>query len=241
MVEAFNKQIPVERLKLIYRYFVLYGDQLSLIDHFDYLRTIDFLKLNNNKIVIHASKFDAFRQEFFSPLKLVEQTGLNTIREKVIFLTDSENFVLITPALKYGDVEIPVLSNRQLVTLDQTGATFSIERNEREEQQFLHEVLRTHPDFPEQEGNEFFYLNKQEFLHEGWFLDAFEHWNNLGYSILGFSTLRNNNLNSNKMKVAIRVSSEIDWFDTAAKVSFGDQSVTLKQIKPLPLCQTNQF
>ena len=33
------------------------------------------------------------------------------------------------------------------------------------------------------------------------------------------------------MKVALRISSEIDWFDTAAKVSFGDQSVTLKQIQ----------
>ncbi|HLP55153.1 MAG TPA: SNF2-related protein [Fluviicola sp.] len=246
-VEAFNRQIPVDRLKVVYRYFALHGDQLTLIDHFDYLRTIDFLKLNNGKIVVHASKFDAFRQDFLAPLeskvsvrysfikpaplKLVEQTGLNTIREKVVFLTDSENFVLITPALKYGDVEIPVLSNRQLYTLDQTGAAFSIERNEREEQDFLHEILRTHPDFPEQEGNEFFYLHKQEFLHEGWFLDAFEHWNSLGYSILGFSTLRNNNLNSNKMKVATRISSEIDWFDTKVKVSFGDQTVTLKQIQ----------
>lgn len=246
-VEAFNKQIPVDRLKLVYRYFVLYGDQLTLIDHFDYLRTIDFLKLNNNKIVIHASKFDAFRLDFLAPLeskvsiryafikpaplKLIEQTGLNTIREKVIFLTDSENFVLITPALRYGDVEIPVLSNRQLFTLDQAGAAFSIERNEAEEQQFLHEVLRTHPDFPEQDGNEFFYIHKQEFLHEGWFLDAFEHWNGLGYSILGFSSLKNNNLNSNKMKVTMRVSSEIDWFDMAAKVSFGDQSASLKQIQ----------
>ena len=68
-VEAFNKQIPVDRLKLVYRYFVLYGDQLTLIDHFDYLRTIDFLKLNNGKIVIHASKFDAFRLEFLAPLE----------------------------------------------------------------------------------------------------------------------------------------------------------------------------
>ena len=54
-----------------------------------------------------------------APLKLVEQTGLNTIREKVIFLSDSENFVLITPALKYGEVEIsldllPILDYGQL-------------------------------------------------------------------------------------------------------------------------------
>ena len=246
-VEAVNKQLPIDRIQLVYRYFILYGSQLILIDNLDYLRTIEFLKTNNNKIVIHASKFEEFREQFLArleskvrihyafiktaPQKVIEQTGLNTIEERIIFLSDSENYVLITPTMRYGDVEIPVLSQRQLYTLDQTGTAFSIERNEREEQQLLQSVYRTHSDFEEQTGNEFFYLHKQQFLDEAWFLDAFEYWNELGYTILGFNSLKNNNLNSNRMKVTMRVSSEIDWFDTAARVQFGNQDVTLKQIQ----------
>lgn len=246
-VEALNKQIPVERVQLIYRFFLLYGTQLVLIDHFDFLRTIEFLKTHNNKIIIHESKFEEFREQFLTrleskvsiqyafikaaPQKVIEQTGLNVINERLIFLTDSDNFVLITPAMRYGDVEIPVLSERQIYTLDQTGTAYSIDRDKRAEQEFLQSIHRMHPDFQEQPGNEFFYLHKQEFLDEAWFLDAFEHWNERGYTILGFSSLKNNQFNPNKMQVTLHVSSEIDWFDTSARIRFGQQEVTLKQIQ----------
>jgi len=247
IVEALGKSIPFDRIKWVYRYFVQYGSVLVLIDNLDFLRTIDFLKLHNNKLIIHESKFEEFRADFLvkleskvrvsysfikpASLKVIEQTGLNTINERIIYLSDSGDYVLITPVIRYGDVEIPLLSQRQLYTLDQGGTAYAIERNTREELNMLINVTRLSDLFEDQAGNDFFYLHKGRFLDDAWFLDAFELWNSLGYVILGFSDLKNNNLNANKMKVAMQVKSEIDWFDTTAKVTFGDQQVRLRDIR----------
>jgi len=247
-VETLNREIPFDRLKWVYRYFIQHGSILVLIDNLDFLRTIDFLKLNSNKLVIHESKFEEFRGEFLAKLeskvrinytfikpasvKVIEQTGLNTINDRIIYLNDSDHYVLITPVIRYGDVEIPLLSQRQLYTLDQGGTAYAIERNKKEELDMLVNITRLTDLFDEQLGNDFFYLHKSKFLDDGWFLDAFELWNSLGYSILGFSDLKStHNLNPNKMKVTVQVKSEIDWFDTTAKVSFGSQEVRLRDIR----------
>ena len=247
IVDAFGTQIPTERLKIVHRYFLSYGDQLALVDKYDVLRTLAFLRRNNHKIVIHQGKFNEFRANFLdlleakiairysfvkqAPQKWIEQEGLNTIRERIIYLSDSEHYVLITPAVKYGEVEIPVCSSRQLFTLDQTGETYAIERDTAAEQEVLYAVIRMHPSFTEQENDEFFYLHKQEFLHSGWFLDAFDYWRENGFTVLGFNKIRNNNYTPNRMKVRLRVSSETDWFDAHVGVTFGSQQVTLKQIQ----------
>lgn len=247
MVDAFGTQIPTDRLKLVHRYFLSYKDQLVLIDKYDILRTLAFLRKNNHKIVVHQGKFAEFRTNFLdlleakiaihysfvkqAPQKWIEQEGLNTIRERIIYLSDSEHYVLITPAVRYGDVEIPVRSTRQLFTLDQTGESYAINRDTETEQELLYTVIRMHPTFAEQDNEEFFYLHKQEFLHSGWFLDAFDFWRENGITVLGFNKIRNNNYNTNRMKVRLRVSSETDWFDAHVGVSFGQQQVTLKQIQ----------
>lgn len=246
-IEALNTEIPFDRVKWVYRYFVQLGSVLLLIDNLDFLRTIEFLKQHNNKLVIHSSKFEEFRHDFLAKLeskvkisysfikpaslKVIEQTGLNKINERIIYLSDSGDYVLITPVIRYGDTEIPLLSQRQLYTLDQTGTAYAIERNKKEELNMLINIMRLSDLFEEQMGNEFFYLHKSRFLDDGWFLDAFELWNSLGYVILGFSDLKNNVLNPNKMKVVMQVKSEIDWFDTTAKVNFGDQEVRLRDIR----------
>lgn len=246
-IDAGNHHRQLERMQFAFRYFLKAGNQLFLIDNLDFLRTIEYLKTHHNKLIIHESKFQEFRERFLSqleskltikyaflkpaPLKMVQQTGLNDINEHLIYLTDSENFVNITPVIRYGTVEIPVLSGKQLQTLDQAGNAFLVERNKQEEERFIRHITELHPDFEEQNGNEFYYLHKQRFLDEHWFLTAFEAWNKLGYKILGFNKLKNNRYNPNSMTVRVQVSSETDWFDTHIKVKFGEQDATLKQIQ----------
>lgn len=246
-VLALNKRISMERLRLVGDYFLRFGNEFILIDNLDFLRTIHYFKHNNNKLVVLGNSFDTFREKYLSrleskvkinysfikpaPIKISKQSGLNTINNQVIYLTESDDYVLITPVVQYGDVEIPILSKRVLYTHDQTGEPYAIERNDTVELAFFNAIFRSNPLFSEQNGNDFFYLHKQRFLDEGWFLDAFETWIALGYTILGFSELKNNRLNQHKMKVKMTVNRGIDWFDVAGNVNFGDQKVNLKDIQ----------
>lgn len=84
--------------------------------------------------------------------------------------------------------------------------------------------MEQHSDFREQmEEHEYFYLHKDKFLDDEWFLNAFESWRSEGIQILGFNDIKSNKLNPYRAKINIEVTSGIDWFNAQLKVGFGNK------------------
>jgi SNF2 family DNA or RNA helicase len=238
--------LDLEKVQMRYDYFVLYQNSLYLIDSEDVLNTIQFFKQHNQKIIIHESKFEDFRQNLltkiedkiaviYSYLKPAteaqkEEQGFNNEVRKIIYLEDAGNYVLITPVIKYGHVEVALFSRKEIYSVDSHGNPFTVARDNDLENRFASVLLRQHPDFEEQLGKNFFHLHKAQFLDENWFPNAFEAWQDQGVSILGFNNLTKNRLNLHKAKVSVSVISGINWFNTTANVKFGKQKVTLKHL-----------
>jgi SNF2 family DNA or RNA helicase len=230
-----------------YHYFIQMGDILYLIANENLLRIIDYFKTNNERVLIHESKFDDFRKAILDKLehqvtidysfvqsatkKQIAEQGFNQAREKIIYLSQQENYVSIVPVVKYGNVEVPVFSKKQIYDTDANGNMFKVSRDLELEEQFTAVLMRQHPYFEEQlyEG-EFFYLHIDRFLDEDWFLDVFEEWRNQHILVLGFNDIKKNKLNLNKAKVTIHVTSGIDWFNATLKVDYGKETATLKQL-----------
>lgn len=246
-----GKSYPLDKVNLQHQYFILLGNTLHLIDNFDFLRIIDFFKKYSNKLLLHKSKFETFREDLLSKLEnkvqinytflqpatkeQMQETSLDRKTENLLYLSDSEDFVLISPVMKYGTLEIPILSQKQLYAIDLKGEPFSLPRNEEAEHKFLGLLLKQHPDFKAQMAenftNDHFYLHKTAFLEENWFLEAFETWQNAGISVLGFKELKDNKFNPNKASVTVSVNSGLNWFDTIISVKFGSQKVSLKHLQ----------
>ena len=246
-LEINGKFHDLKDLKLKYTYFILIGGTMYLLGNVNYSRVIEFFRRNNQTILIHESKFEEFQQTILSNLenkikinysflkpatkKQIKEYGFDQKVEKLIYLSDSDEYVMISPVVKYGNVEVPVLSRKQIYSIDSKGNPFSITRDEEVEVQFVSILLRQHPHFEEQLEHDFLYIHKQQFLEEGWFFDVFEEWKELNITILGFNELKDNKYNPYKAKVTISVASGLDWFDTSLKVRFGDQNVSLKQLQ----------
>lgn len=239
--------VPYAKLKLVYRYFLRLESKLLFVPDVDVLRVLNYLKKHNNKLLIHQSKFEEFRATVLANLEervsidytflkpatetqLIEN-GFLIERKKVIYLSESDDFVLLTPVIRYGSIDIPVRGRRRVFAFDAIGEAFEVERDETEELRFIRTIEEQHSTFSEQEGFDYYYLHKKHFLDEGWFLNAFERWNLDDIELLGFNELKNNNLSPSKMKVNVGVASGIDWFDTSVRVSFGNQDVRLKDIQ----------
>ncbi|MBE9464395.1 DEAD/DEAH box helicase [Dyadobacter subterraneus] len=241
-----GRPFALEILKIRYNYFVMINDTMHLVDNPDVLRVIDFFKQNNNKILVYESKFEEFQNTILSKvedkirvtyayLKSATQTqlrenGFERENQQLIYLSDLGNYILITPVMRYGNIEIPVLSKKQIYSTDSKGRPFTVERDDELEVQFTSTLLRQHPDFYDQLGTDHFYLSKERFLDEGWFLDAFEEWTNQNIIVLGFSELKNNKLNQNKATVSLTINSGTDWFNTSVQVKFGKEIATLKHL-----------
>jgi len=237
--------LPLRNVVVKNEYFVHYQHTFYLVQNPDMLRVIKFFKANNEILLIHASKYDEFLRTVLSPLEQLVHVNYSYIRpatpaqlaekefgrEQIIYLHQEGNFISITPVMKYGSVEVPVYSKKQLFDVDLNGNEFKIDRDNEAEVRFTSMVMEQHPDFAEQiEGHEYFYLHKDKFLDEDWFLDAFEVWRNNEITILGFDEIKSNKLNPHRAKISIEVISGIDWFNAELKVRFGKRKAKLKQI-----------
>ncbi|RZJ90575.1 MAG: ATP-dependent helicase [Chryseobacterium sp.] len=241
-----EKGYDLDLLNIKFHYFVLYNGIMQLISDVNFIKVIHFFKKQNNSIVIPAIAFDEFQRTVLSKIgkaikinysflkratvKQLKDNNFDELKAKLLYLSDSGDYILITPVMRYGNVEVPVLSQQQIYALDAIGKPFTVQRDEQAETSFIGLLIRQHPFFEEQLNQEFFYLHKTRFLDSGWFLDAFEIWQKNGISILGFNQITNNNLNPNRAKITIAVLSGLDWFETDIDIRFGKQKVSLKYL-----------
>lgn len=235
-------------LSIKFTYFIAVGDTLYLVHKLQILGLIAFLKTKPEHVLIHASQYRLFQSQLLALLEdqihidyryiepaspqQLEAEGFNKEREQIIYLSDFGSHVMLIPVLRYGEVEVPIRTRRQIYTVDHKGREFSVKRDDAAEIKFIALLIRQHPYFEEQLENDlhYFSLHKKYFLDEDWFLNTFEEWRQHQITILGFNEIQGNKLNPHKVSIDIKVSSGINWFNTQVQVRFGKKKASLKYL-----------
>jgi hypothetical protein len=248
-----KKTYDLEEIKLRFNYFIEVKECLHLVANPYVLAAVDFFKQHKNNLVLERAEYEDFKQNILAKIeekvkinyaylkpatkKQIEEQGFDLENEQIIYLTESEDFVLLTPVMRYGGLEIPVISQKQIQTKDKRGKIFTVDRDDDKELQFITNIAKMHPYFTEQAAEfgdqrhaDCFWMHRKHFLEPSWFLDAFEAWRSKGIAILGFNELKDNKISQYKAEIAINVISGIDWFETAIKVKFNKQTVSLKHL-----------
>ena len=241
-----DKIFQLNNLPLKYGYFILSENTLHLVNSLNLLRIMAYFKKLNNIAVVHESKFEVFRKNILSPLEdtirinyawlvaatkeQLEHHGFDDPPQRLIYLSEEGPHIVISPVMRYGEVEVSVLSKRQLYARDEKDNAFIVERNELMENEFASLLLKQHVDFATQIHQQAFYLTKKQLLEEEWFLDAFEVWEAKNIKVLGFNEINTNKLNTNKGKVSVKITSGLDWFNTDLEVRYGGQKASLRQL-----------
>ncbi|WP_245536756.1 DEAD/DEAH box helicase [Solitalea canadensis] len=238
----------INDLQLTLTYFLFIGQTLFLVDNLQILNVIELLKKNNGRLLIHVSKFKEFKTQFLGELEdkikvdykhvkpattlQLKQQGFGNEPEKIIYLSDFGDQVMIIPVVSYGEVEIAIRTKRQIYAVDSKGKEFMVKRDNAVEDGFIGLIIKQHAYFFEQLENDlhYFYLHKKHFLNEDWFLNVFDEWQSNKITVLGFNELENNKLNPNKVKISIKILSGINWFNALINVRFGKSKASLKQL-----------
>ncbi|PUV22313.1 SNF2-related protein [Sphingobacterium athyrii] len=245
-IEVERKMIAYHEVEL-FDYIFTYKETLYCLNKESERNVLRFFEENGSHVFIQKHQLESFQSEFLGPLEnivtvsysfikpasktMIKQNGFDQINKQLIYLSELNDFILITPAVAYGDTEIPLLSKRTLYIKQADGTCYDAERDNLLEQKALDSIQAQHKSFSDVPQTEFYYLHKREFLDSGWFIDAFEAWRQAGFTILGFNKLRNNVYNQHKITVKNSLKSGIDWFDIETDISFGDQQVTLRQLQ----------
>ena len=185
-----------------------------------------------------------FLQKVIKPLSQKYQLsfGDNTFKHRKveldfkssqIYISEQDDYIIFQPQVVYDNNVTALLSSNSntLKENEETGEIIEYVRNPELEDEFLNTVASLHPDFEEQFSQRYFYLYKDDFVKDLWFYKFFDKLNSRNIELYGLKELTKFKYSPFKGKVVTSVKSGQDWFDVDINMSFGNQNVSLADIK----------
>ncbi|MFP4621061.1 MAG: SNF2-related protein [Bacteroidales bacterium] len=181
--------------------------------------------------------FETFIQEIQNKIPVEMYKSMEPKEKKVqpktrIKLTETGNFLLIYPIVVYGDKELLLNeTGKNLYDSDKDGSLTVIPRDKEYEQNIRDFIVDLHPGFSPFTEQEYYFLHVDEVMKKMWFFDFFEKCKEKGIEVYGIKDLKKIRYNPNRPSTSFSVKSGIDWFDLDMQVNFGEQSVSLKEVR----------
>ncbi len=231
-----NKSYRIDSsLIKIYPFFCTLKNEIYFYDN---LNTFIFLNRLEGKSEINFQKkeYPTLYKEIIAPLaehfeiktSIYKKTKTPVEKlEKQVFLSDFEGEYVIFKLGVLYDKTLRLLHSKEPLLNPKTQKITP--RNQSFEDNFLEEFKDLHPDFQQQEN--VFFLTPYQLIEGEWLLKSSEKMKHMQINIFGAKNLKTFKYNLHKPTISMGVKSDIDWFDLEIEVSFGKETVSLKEIR----------
>lgn len=145
------------------------------------------------------------------------------LQEKNDYLVFAPVFLYQGYEVKYGDKETIFLADGSKIKM--------IRRDMNKEEEFTRNLTSLHSNFIRTDQSFNLVLKGVDVLKNNWFFLFMDSMRESDVPVIGFDVLKNFRFNASKPKTKINISSDVDWFDAKVNVVFGDQQVTIEEIK----------
>jgi non-specific serine/threonine protein kinase len=115
-----------------------------------------------------------------------------------------------------------------------------VHRNREKEDQFLQKLASLHSGFVFNAEDGTYALKGTEVLRNNWFFLFIDAMKESKTPVFGFENLQHYRFNTAKPKTQIFISSHTDWFDAKVNIAFGNQQITVADVKKA-LANNQQF
>lgn len=194
---------------------------------------------NNGRLRIPVAEWGTYLGDYLLPLSKQYQIQFDPsllaevddiVPECRVYLKEMGETFIIQPGFAYHGHEVE-WNDETRITVQEGNKVLIIHRNKEAEQQFVERLRSLHTNFSQPSGNNYFYLRSKEALKNNWFFLFFDTLKEMNIRVFGFDGLRNFRFSSHKPVTNLQISSGIDWFDAQIEVLYGDQRVSIKDIK----------
>ncbi|HEU4551654.1 MAG TPA: DEAD/DEAH box helicase, partial [Chitinophaga sp.] len=194
---------------------------------------------NNGRLRIPVAEWPVYLKDYLLPLSrqydiqfdaslLAEVDDI--LPENHVYLKEMGETFIIQPGFAYHGHEVE-WNDETRITVQEGNKVLIIHRNKAAETQFIESIRALHTNFSQPSNNNYFYLRSKEALKNSWFFLFFDTLKEMNVRVFGFDGLRNFRFSSHKPVTNLQISSGIDWFDAQIEVLYGDQRVSIKDIK----------
>lgn len=198
---------------------------------------IEFIPERNQKITIDAwpqfleKQVLPFARKYkveFDPSLL---TGLYEGDPEIrLQLQEKNDYLIFNPQFIYQGYEVKY-TDKETIILPEGTKIRMIRRNLEKENEFVKKLNSLHSNFIRTENSFNLVLKGNEVLKNNWFFLFVDAMKESGIPVIGFEVLKNYKFNTAKPQTRIHISNGVDWFDAKVDILFGNQKVTIEEIK----------
>ncbi len=204
--------------------------------------------LPKGKIIIKEQDWPKELNDFVLPLAKEYNVQFNNVKredikdlkpEVKLMLREKGDYLMFQPVFIYKGYEVKA-SDKEKIIIPRQDKLLVIQRNLEEESAFVSKVENLHSQFLRPDDGNNLVLKGAEVLKNNWFFLFIDAMKEMEIPVFGFEALKNFRFNTSKPSTKIYISSQTDWFDAKVEIFFGDQKITVADVKKA-LANKQQF
>lgn len=204
--------------------------------------------LPSGKMIISHNEWNKQLVDFILPLtKEYNVQFMNVEREEVkdtkpeakLLLKEKGDYLLLQPVFNYNGYDIRP-TDKEKIILPLMDKLLIVHRNMHAENELFDKLSNLHSHFIRTEEGNTLALKGSEVLKNNWFFLFVDAVKDMNIPVYGFESLKNFRFNTAKPSTKIYISSHTDWFDAKIDIHFGEQKVTVADVKKA-LANKQQF
>jgi non-specific serine/threonine protein kinase len=216
----------------------LYNHQLHLWQSNEVVHLVEQF-LPTGKKEVSSENWHKSLSEFLLPLTREHQVDFDkSIIQEVkdgdpevkLFLVEKGDYLVFQPSFAYKGYETKAKDRNEIV-VPQGEKVLIVHRNREAESAFISKLQNRHSSFIVNEENHSLALKGTDVLKNNWFFLFIDAMKEMKTPVFGFEALKNFRFNTAKPQTRIFISSNTDWFDAKVDIAFGDQRVTVAEVK----------
>ena len=159
--------------------------------------------------------------------------------EVKLFLHEKGEYLVFQPIFSYKGFDTKAKDKDEMIIPFQD-KVIVVYRNREAELRFLEKLQTLHSNFISYDDGAALALKGSDVLKNNWFFLFVDAMNEARTPVYGFESLKNFRFNTAKPQTHIYISSHTDWFDAKVDIIFGDQKVSVAEVKKA-LANKQQF
>jgi superfamily II DNA or RNA helicase len=218
--------------------FFLFNHQMYLWKNTEMLQVIEKF-LPDGEIKVDAEDWNKTLHQFVMPLAKeyrieFERSLIQEVKdgdpELKLFLMEKGDYLVFQPSFNYKGYETKA-RDRDEIVVPQGEKVMIVHRNRPAEKIFIEKLQNLHSNFVYNEDSASLALKGTDVLKNNWFFLFVDAMKDMKVPVFGFEALKNFRFNTSKPNTKIFISSNTDWFDARVDIVFGDQKVTVAEVK----------
>ncbi|MBP9102685.1 MAG: DEAD/DEAH box helicase family protein [Chitinophagaceae bacterium] len=218
--------------------FFTYNNQSHLWNNNDVIHLVDKF-LPTGKMEVAAEDWSKTLNEFLLPLAKEHKIDFDKSLvyeikdgnpDVNLFLLEKGEHLVFQPRFYYKGFETKV-SDRDELIVPQADKVVVVHRNREKENEFIQKLQNLHSNFAYNEDSGTLALKGADVLKNNWFFLFVDAMKEMKTPVFGFEALKNFRFNTAKPSTKIFISSNTDWFDAKVDILFGDQQVSVAEVK----------